>query len=147
MTAGSPSRARERLVALVAVLGGVAIATGAFLPWLSLDAGLHPLRGVVGLYGRLMAAGGVVCLMAGVRQWLRPAVGVRRIVTVLGWVVAAFATWLTVQLIVSYHQLRANPMLVPRLGPGLFVVLAGSLVVGTTAAMLGREDSNLQPSG
>ncbi len=56
--ATSITNARERLVAVAAVVGGALIATGAFLPWLSLFAGLHPLRGVIGLNGRLLAAGG-----------------------------------------------------------------------------------------
>jgi hypothetical protein len=131
---------RERLVALAAVASGVLIAIGAFLPWLSLFAGLHPLRGVIGLNGRLLAAGGVVCLVVGVCYWRRPAPGLRRAVAVLGWVLAAFSIWLMAQLLLTYRDLRANPMLVPQLGPGLFLALAGSLVAGATAA-LGAQPS------
>ncbi len=39
--ATSITNARERLVAVAAVVGGALITTGAFLPWLSLFAGLH----------------------------------------------------------------------------------------------------------
>src|SRR3989442_10779266 len=55
----------ERYVASAAVAGGALVAIGAFLPWLTLYAGLHPLRGVIGLNGRVLAAGGAVCLVAG----------------------------------------------------------------------------------
>src|SRR5437763_12291951 len=66
-------RSDGRRFALAAVAGGAMMATGAFLPWLTLFAGLHPLRGVIGLNGRVLAAGGAVCLVAGIRGWLRPA--------------------------------------------------------------------------
>src|SRR5438105_7392043 len=101
-----------RRFALAAVAGGAMMATGAFLPWLSLFAGLHPLRGVIGLNGRLLAAAGAVCVVAGVRCWQRPARGLQRAVAVLGWVLTPFATYLAVQLLDSYRELRANPMLV-----------------------------------
>lgn len=144
MTASAPPRVRESLIAVVAACGGLVIAAGAFLPWLSLYAGLHPMRGVVGLYGRLVAAAGVVCLVAGVRHLLRPSSRLRRAVTVLSWGVAAFAAWLTGQLFITYHQLQANPMLIPRLGPGLFVVLVGSLVVGITASVAPRPGASIR---
>jgi len=110
------------------------MAIGAFLPWLTLYAGLHPLRGVIGLNGRILVAGGALCLVAGVRGWLRPTPGVRWVVALLGGALAGFGVWLIVQLLITYHHLRANPMLVPRLGPGLFIAVAGALVAGATAA-------------
>ncbi len=124
----------ERYVASAAVAGGALMAIGAFLPWLTLYAGLHPLPGVIGLNGRVLAAGGAVCLAAGVRGWVRPAPVVRWVVALLGGAFAGFGVWLIVQLLITYHQLRANPMLVPRLGPGLFIAVAGALVAGATAA-------------
>ena len=136
--ARSPST-QERLVASAAVVGGALIATGAFLPWLSLFAGLHPLRGVIGLNGRLLAAAGAVCLVAGVRYWQRPAPRLQRAVAVLGWVLTAFAICLTLQLFNSFRELRANPMLVPRLGPGLFLALLGSLLAAATALPSSRR--------
>ena len=66
--------------------------------------------------------------MAGVRGWLRPAPGVRRVVALLGGALAVFTVWLMVQLLITYRDLHANPMLVPRLGPGLFIAVVGALV-------------------
>ncbi len=125
---------QERLVASAAAVGGALMTIGAFLPWLSLFAGLHPLRGVIGLNGRVLAVGGAVCLVAGVSYWRRPAPGLERAVAAIGLALTGFAIWLTVQLLITYRELRANPMLVPRLGPGLFLVLVGSLLAGGTAA-------------
>lgn len=136
--AQSPST-QERLVASAVVVGGVLIAIGAFLPWLSLFAGLDTLRGVIGLNGRLVAAGGAVCLLAGLRCWRRPAPRLQRAVAALAWALTGFAIWLTIQLLITYHELRANPLLVPRLGPGLFLVLAGSLLAGAAAWPVSRR--------
>src|SRR5437667_12710846 len=99
------------------------IAIGAFLPWLSLFAGLHPLRGVIGLNGRLLAVGGALCLVAGVRYWQRSAPRLRHAVPLLAWGLAGFTLCLTIQLFVTYRDLRAKCMVVPLLGPALFLPL------------------------
>ena len=138
--------AQERRLVSAAVAGGALMAIGAFLPWLTLYAGLHPLRGVIGLNGRVFAAGGAVCLVAGVRGWMRPAPGVRWVVALFGGSLAVFGIWLIVQLLITYRHLRANPMLVPRLGPGLFIAVAGALVAGATAARaFGRRPNAESP--
>jgi len=141
MIGARPPHARERLVASAAVASGMLIVLGAFLPWLSLFAGLHPMRGVIGLNGRLLAVGGALCLVAGVRYWQRPAPRLRHAVAVLAWGLAGFTLWLMIQLFVTYRDLRANGMLVPRLGPGLFLALVGSLVAGATAALCSESES------
>ena len=48
--------------------------------------------------------------------------------------------WLIVQLLITYRELRTNPMLVPQLGPGLFVALGGALAAGITTALRGAGD-------
>jgi hypothetical protein len=116
---------------MTVMVGGGLLVAGAFLPWLSLYAGLHPLRGVIGLNGRLIAAGGVVCLGSGAVEWRHPTIAGRRISLALGVALTAFAGWLLMQQAVVYREL--SPMLVPRHGIGLFVALAGSLL----AAMSG----------
>src|SRR5205809_7912380 len=109
--ATSIRNAPERLVAAAALVGGALVAAGAFLPWLSLFAGLHPLRGVIGLNGRLLAAGGGVCLVAGVRYWLRPAPGPGGGVAVVGGGLTGFALWLLVELVIPYRRARPDPAL------------------------------------
>src|SRR5436309_15865396 len=93
----------ERRFALAAVVGGVLMAIGAFLPWLTLYAGLHPLRGVIGLNGRILVAGGALCLVAGVPGWLRPTPGVRWGGALPGGGRAGFGGRLVVQLLISDH--------------------------------------------
>jgi len=52
-------------------------------------------------------------------------------------VLTGYALWLIVQLLITYRELRTNPMLVPQLGPGLFVALGGALAAGITTALRG----------
>ncbi len=101
---------------------------GAFLPWLTFYAGLYPIRGVLGLWGRLLAIGGGLCALAGVVAWRRPGSILMRAIAILGGTLTAFAIWLMVQLLLTLQHLYANPMVVPGVGPGLFVVLAGALL-------------------
>ncbi len=127
---------RGRVVALAAVLGGLLVAGGAFLPWVSFYAGLYPVRGVAGLWGRLLAVGGGGCVLAGGLAWWRSGRALERTIAVLGCALTAFTAWLVLQLVLTVAHLRADPMnamLVPRAGPGLFVVLAGTLVAGVPA--------------
>lgn len=124
---------RERLVAAAAVLGGLLLLGGAFLPWLSLYAGLYPMRGVMGLWGRVLAAGGAACAVSGLAEWLRPRRRLAIATGVLAAALAAFGVWLVVQLLLTIRGLRADPMLVPQIGPGLFVAVAGALIVAAPA--------------
>ena len=64
---------RERLVGAGAALGGLLVTGGAFLPWLSFYAGLYPMRGVVGPWGRVLAGGGIACAFLGAWAWARRA--------------------------------------------------------------------------
>src|SRR5207249_12178032 len=101
--ATSIRNAPERLVPAAALVGGALVAAGAFLPWLSLFAGLHPLRGVIGLNGRLLAAGGGVCLVAGGRYWVQAAAGLGRGLAVVGSVLTRYAVGLGVEGALPYR--------------------------------------------
>jgi len=118
-----------------AIIGGALVGLGAFLPWVTFYAGLVPMSGVIGLYGRLLAAGGGVCLLAGAWLWLRPTRWLRRALALFGIGIAAFAIWLTVQLCSTYYGLKSNQMIVPQLGPGLFVALGGALLASGGTAL------------
>ncbi len=123
---------RQRWVAWMAMIGGVVVIVGTVLAWFSLFAGLQPYRGVDVLNGRLLSVGGLVSFCAGAsffrrgRLWLRWSIGF------LGFVLLAFASWSLFQLLVLYRQLSADPFMVAKLGPGLFVVIAGALLIFAT---------------
>ena len=123
----------RRVPALAVAAGGLAVMLGASLPWLTLFAGLQSYRGLIGLNGKLLFLGGAATLLAGatLARGARPLVA--RVAAGLGGAMAVFAVWLLVGLrAMVAHGLGA--MLVPRVGPGLFVVLAGAGLV-TVAAM------------
>lgn len=128
-------RQQQWLSGAFAASGALAIA-GALLPWLTLYAGLFQYNGLVGLYGRLIVAAGAVAFLGGVltarvrSRWLRLGGAA------LGLVLLAFSVWLYVGL----QEIVRRPesvMLVPRPGPGLFVVFAASaMMIATSAAQL-----------
>ncbi len=123
---------RRNGAALLAVAGGALIVAGTLLPWFTLFAGLHRFPGTTGLYGRLLLAGGLVVLAGGIRLFF---VGGRTLswsVGGIGLVLLAFAGWLTRGLFEVFQQMTANPMLVARLGPGLFVSTAGAALATAT---------------
>ncbi len=114
---------------MTAVAGGALVCVGAWLPWLSLFAGLHSYSGMFGLYGRLLFAGGVLAVAGGAAmlvrsdRWLRPGVGA------LGLLLSIFTSWLLLGLRSTTRALRGHPVLIARPGPGLFVALVGALTV------------------
>lgn len=81
-------------------------------------------------------------MLAGIAELRHPGRRLRLGIAVLGCALAAFAGWLTLQLLLTFRQLQADVMIVPRLGPGLFIVLAGTLVTSVPAlARLRRSRS------
>lgn len=114
------------------MLGGVVVVAGALLTWFSLFAGLQPYRGVDVLNGRLLFVGGLLSLVAGGAFLLRGKLWLRWGISFLGFVLLAFGGWSLFQLLVLYRQLSTDPMMVAKLGPGHFVVLAGALLIFAT---------------
>ena len=115
--------------ALVAIVGGVLIVVGARLPWMSLFAGLQRYPGLDGPYGRLTFVAGGVSVVGGIMLLLRPNDRFRIGVGGLGVALAVFTCWLLLGLRSTTRELGQHPLLLARPGPGLFVVLAGALIV------------------
>jgi hypothetical protein len=128
-----PTRAAPRFPPLLAAVGGAAIAAGACLPWMSYFAGLFPLRGLMGVNGRLMVLAGVIGLLTAAALTRRPASRARFVgrwaAGVLGCIVVIAAAWLLegVRQLTRVHA--SNAMLAPRAGPGLVVVLVGGAML------------------
>jgi hypothetical protein len=116
------------VIAIALIAGGVLLMSGAALPWLTLFAGLHQYGGTIGVYGQAVFAAGAVAMVCGIiavrvrPPWLPFASAS------FGVVVFAFAVWLFIGLEQIVHRPDAI-MFVPRTGPGLFVVIAGSIVI------------------
>lgn len=120
---------RDWLGAAISACGGCALVVGALLPWMSLFAGLQRYAGVAGVNGRLLLAGGVAAIVGGAAMLMRPRRPLRLALGVLGLVLAAFASRLILELRATVHSLAHHPLLLARPGSGLFVALAGALLV------------------
>jgi len=142
---GTETRTRRlRHPAGLAVLGGGALmVTGTLLPWLSVFEGLQTIRGIQGPNGRALAILGAVAMIAGGLLAVR---GGRRLglgIAIGGAAAAAFAGYLVAQLLVTMHGLDGT--MLAKLGPGLFlsaagsVLVAGSILLPETEAETGPE--------
>lgn len=131
MTAHDGLFGRGRAAAVV--LGGALVATGALLPWLTLFAGLQHYSGLIGLYGRLVLAGGIAAVALGLAMFARPARWLHVGGLTLGLTLTIFTMWLVGRLFETMHGVAADAMLIARPGPGLFVTMAGAVLVATAA--------------
>lgn len=131
-----------RAAALGAAAGGILIAMGAVLPWITLYGGLHPLRGILGIYGQVLFAGGLGCMVGALFLARSPRRG-GPIVLAVAAAMLAFAAWLAFNRIPgTLAQIRENPFLVAAQGTGPYVAMLGTLlalVAGTLAVRVPSE--------
>jgi len=124
---------------LLIALGGLAVAAGAWLPWMYYFAGLVPLRGTIGLNGRvLMAIGGscvVVAALLGGGVRLGPHRLRQGMAAALGLGITGAAVWLLLGVRQLLQGEGAMAMLAMRAGPGLFVVGLGGVLLLLTACI------------
>ena len=86
----------------------------------------------MGLNGRLLLAGGALSLAGGVWLLARDGARVWRAIGLLGFALLVFSVRLLVELVRTYHTLTGDPLMAPRLGPGLFVAAIGAAIVCAT---------------
>ncbi|MGH7626837.1 MAG: hypothetical protein ACREOJ_16165 [Gemmatimonadaceae bacterium] len=113
---------------MAAVAGGSALIAGAWLPWMTLFAGLYPMRGIVGLNGRVICAAGIAVLLLGAVLLARDVRGAAIMLSGAGLLLLALAG----SIFVGIHQLMAgsghHTMVVPQAGVGVYVVLLGAVL-------------------
>jgi hypothetical protein len=135
---------RSWTVPLLTIVGGGAISIGAWLPWMSYFAGLYPLRGVIGVNGRVLLAVGIAVVVGGLvlaRQQHETVRGARsrrilkRSFAALGALVMVAASWLVVGVRELTRPHASNAMFAPRPGVGLFVVLAGGALLAIVSLL------------
>src|SRR5215813_12157311 len=110
---------RQTFIGSAAITGGLIVILGTRLSWFSLFAGLQPYRGVDVLNGQLLAAGGLMSVLAGIWFLNRSGQRLRLGIGLLGFAMLAFASWSVLQLLILYRKLAADPMMLARPGPGL----------------------------
>ena len=130
---------RDWLGGAIATCGGSALVTGALLPWLSLFAGLQRYPGVAGLNGKVLLVGGLSAIVGGLAMLARPRRRFRPLLGALGIGLAAFAIWVIVGLRATLRGLAHHPLLLARPGSGLYVALAGALLMTVLFVPLPRH--------
>lgn len=110
-------------------VGGLLVCVGTTLPWMSFFAGLHSLSGLVGLYGRILFASGALVVLFGTTMLLRRSPWISLAIGALGVAQTLFVVWLFIGLRTTLQALGMHAMLLARPGPGLFVALAGAMLV------------------
>lgn len=108
----------------VTLAGGALVMLGAWLPWLSLFAGLQRYGGLIGAHGQVLFAGGALAVLAGIAMLGSRHRWIRRATVLFGCVLLGFDLWLLNGLVETLRH-GVGAMLVPRAGPGLFVASAG----------------------
>ena len=91
--------------------------------------GLQSFTGIAGLNGRLLLASGIVSFLAGAVYGIKPIVALRWGIGLFGFAQLAFCGWLLLGLWKTYQQITQDTMVLGGIGPGLFIVTLGTLLV------------------
>jgi hypothetical protein len=119
------------------LLGGGAIMAGVLLPWMTFYAGLQRLNGLQGVHGWWLLSAGVAAVVLTALQWRTPRTWRALLLLALGAMASAACALLLVRAS-RMHDVPAMLMLVPRMGPGLYVSLFGALAVTIGGAVQRR---------
>jgi hypothetical protein len=122
-------RGRDRLIALLASVGGACVIAGAALPWLSVYHGLDSYSGIAGRNGQLLVAGGSAVVLGGLLYARHGTARLRYLIGAIGFGLALFSGYLLAELLALDKQLNLHGFFLPALGPGLFTAGAGALLV------------------
>jgi hypothetical protein len=117
----------------MALIGAAMLAIGVVLPWFSLFAGLQPISALGTPNGALLIVGAAGVAGLGLLALVGRTPWVRYVLTGLGILLTAFSAYLVVGLVSVYRQVSSDPLVVAQLGPGLGLILIGSLLVVATA--------------
>lgn len=121
------------VVAGTSLVGSLLVAIGVTLPWLSFFAGLQPVSALGSTNGTLLFIGAGLGSAAGIGYALSGSRLARRALTLIGIALTALTAYLVVQLVATYRDVSADPLVVAQLGPGLAVVGVGALLVLATS--------------
>ena len=131
--------------AVVAMIGGGALITGAMLPWMTFYAGLSSVTGTRGAYGKAILVAGLVVCLVGVIRLRRESPFAQRALTTLG-IITSLAGGLLLWRAIRLTQSQEALMLIPQLGPGLAVVIAGGVTALWAGLWRGAQARSASPS-
>lgn len=138
MEQGSSGSTEQRAIVIdrgvvpggLAVAGGLLIALGATLPWITLRAFVFSIsvEGTRGSDGKLLAAAGGVLVLLGILQLVRRNRTLATVLTVFALVVSAVAIFELVRIVRAVNVIDGEKSASASLGSGLVVLVLGSLV-------------------
>lgn len=131
----------DAMSGVIGIAGGTLVIVGSWLPWFTLYAGLHPLRGITGLNGQLLAAGGLLAAVASVMLLTKPRRSLHWLLGSLGLCLTLFTAWILAGVPATYRAMQENPLLVAQLGPGLWAVLGGTLLITAGTSIKTKRDA------
>ena len=131
-------------VAGLALAGAALIVAGVALPWFSLFAGLQPVSAVGTLNGTILLGSAVVAGALGIVSIVADRAIWRRLLTAVGIGLTAFSAYLAVQLMSTFRDVSADPLMVAQLGPGLGLVIIGALSVLATSMIGDRSGRSIR---
>ena len=117
------------MTAAIVIFGGMTVVVGTLMPWMTFFGGLHTYRGIIGLYGRLIAGGGAVAVALGLFLGARDNWLLRWSAGILGGAILLFSAVLLRNLVAVIGDLRGDPMMVAAPGRGLYVCLVGGALL------------------
>jgi hypothetical protein len=117
------------VTAAIVILGGMTVVVGTLLPWMTLFGGLHTYRGIIGLYGRLIAAAGVLAIALGFVLTAKENPLVRAAAAILGVAIFSFSTVLIRNMMSIVGKHRGDAMMIAAPGHGLYVCLVGAALM------------------
>ena len=116
------------------------VVVGTLLPWMTLFGGLHSYRGIIGLYGRLIATGGVLAIALGIFLGAKDNQLVSLAAAILGITIFGFSTILIRNMMSIVGNHRGDPMMIAAPGWGLYVCLIGAALMTLSSLGLLRRD-------
>ena len=124
------------IAAALALTGAGLIAAGVAVPWFSLFAGLQPVSAMGSTNGTILLVAAAASASIGIAAAVADRPLWRRLLLAAGIGLVAFSAYLVVQLLSTFREVSADPLVVAQLGPGLGLVVIGALAI-TAASFLG----------
>jgi hypothetical protein len=134
------------IIRLISIIGSIFIILGSLLPWITFLGGLQTFSGVSGLNGKILLVSGITTLLLIGVSIIRNLDNTLWLTRIIGFFQFAFCSYLTINLVRTFHTLSTDPMnnmMVGGIGPGLFIATFGALLLFCTFFFqIKKVDSN-----
>lgn len=136
----------HKTAAIVALVGGLVVAVGSFLPWATVTSGLGSLS-VAGTSGDgiiTIVIGGLIALLALLSLDRTPRPIVTLAIALLGVGAAILGGWEVMNLNAKFADV-ATKLIVPSIGYGLFLVIGGGIAAAIGGGSMAQRGQPAAP--